>query len=92
MNYSPFIYAHREQNIGISGKGTLDGQADADHWWPWKGATAGSTTPNQVADRTRLIDMASRGVPVAERVFGMGITSGRTSFSPISARTSSSKT
>jgi len=72
MNYSPFIYAHRQQNIAISGKGTLDGQAGNDHWWSWKGAAPGSTAPNQVAARTRLIEMASRAVPVADRVFGDG--------------------
>src|SRR6185295_14955974 len=29
MNYSPFIYALEEQDIAITGTGTLDGQADA---------------------------------------------------------------
>jgi polygalacturonase len=32
MNYSPLIYAYQEKNIGITGKGTLDGQASAEHW------------------------------------------------------------
>ena len=38
MNYSPFIYALDQQNIAITGEGTLDGQADSEHWWPWKGS------------------------------------------------------
>jgi len=36
MNYSPFIYAFEQTNIAVTGSGTLDGGADADHWWPWK--------------------------------------------------------
>src|ERR1044071_3241955 len=35
MNYSPFIYALDQQDITITGEGTLDGQADNEHWWPW---------------------------------------------------------
>ena len=38
MNYSPFIYAFDQRNIAITGEGTLDGQADREHWWPWKGS------------------------------------------------------
>ena len=37
LNYSPFIYADGQENIAITGAGTLDGQADCEHWWPWKG-------------------------------------------------------
>jgi polygalacturonase len=65
MNYSPFIYAFEQSDIVITGTGTLDGQADAEHWWPWK-ATAGSAS----SARARLAGMSARGVPVAERVFG----------------------
>src|SRR5262245_32239275 len=32
MNYSPFVYAFEQQNIAITGPGTLDGQADAANW------------------------------------------------------------
>jgi polygalacturonase len=64
FNYSPFIYAFGQQNIAITGKGTLDGQSDDDHWWPWK--TQGR------ADRNALFTMAEKGMPVKERVFGEG--------------------
>ena len=37
MNYSPLLYAFEQTNIAVTGTGTLDGQADCDHWWPWKG-------------------------------------------------------
>ncbi|HKV98554.1 MAG TPA: glycoside hydrolase family 28 protein [Vicinamibacterales bacterium] len=63
FNYSPFIYALDARDIAITGRGTLDGRADADHWWAWK---------SQTADRTRLLQLAEQGVPVAERRFGDG--------------------
>ncbi len=72
MNYSPFIYAHGERNIAVTGKGTLDGQAGPNDWWPWKGARDLPPEATQLAARARLLDMAARGVPVAERVFGDG--------------------
>jgi polygalacturonase len=37
INYRPLIYAYGEINVAITGNGTLDGQASADNWWPWKG-------------------------------------------------------
>ncbi|MEO8481288.1 MAG: glycoside hydrolase family 28 protein [Acidobacteriota bacterium] len=69
MNYSPFIYAYGKSNIAVTGQGTLDGQASADVWWPWKGGGSG---PNQTAARARLLEMAAKGVPPRERVFGEG--------------------
>jgi polygalacturonase len=71
MNYSALIYAYEAENIGVTGNGRLDGQADADHWWNWRGTSA-STAAQQTPARTRLIEMQARGVPVAERVFGEG--------------------
>ncbi len=75
MNYSPFIYAFEQENIAITGKGTIDGNADCEHWWPWKGRrNCGWKTgdPDQTPDRNHLFDMAEKGVPVSERVFGEG--------------------
>ncbi|HEV2783813.1 MAG TPA: glycoside hydrolase family 28 protein, partial [Actinophytocola sp.] len=74
-NYSPLVYAFGQRNIAITGAGTLDGQADNAHWWPWKGSAefgwkAGD--PHQAAARAALQDMAERGVPVEQRVFGDG--------------------
>ena len=70
MSYSPFIYAFDEQDIAITGSGTLDGQADATHWWNW--TRGGGGVPGQTDARRRLMDFGARGVPVAERVFGSG--------------------
>jgi polygalacturonase len=75
MNYSPLIYALDATNVAVTGKGTLDGQATAENWWPWKGQKQYGWTegqPNQLAARQRLFDMAERGVPAAQRVFGEG--------------------
>jgi len=75
MNFSPFIYAFEQKNIGISGSGTIDGNADCEHWWPWKGRTNcgwEKGDPNQENDRNRLFAMGEQGVAVAQRVFGPG--------------------
>jgi polygalacturonase len=75
MNYSPFIYAYRQENIAITGSGTLDGQADCAHWWPWKGKTDcgyRKGDPSQAAARAKLGEMGDEDVPVEKRVFGPG--------------------
>jgi polygalacturonase len=72
MNYSPLIYAFGQEKVAVTGRGTLDGQADQTHWWPWKGRGSAGDGRNQNAARTRLMDLASRGVPVPERIFGEG--------------------
>ncbi|MFI7124993.1 glycoside hydrolase family 28 protein [Nonomuraea sp. NPDC050153] len=68
MNYSPFIYAYGQENVAITGSGTIDGQADATHWWDW----SGDPPPSERPDKNLLAAMAEQGVPVAERVFGEG--------------------
>ena len=75
MNYSPFIYAFEQRNVAVTGAGTLDGQADCEHWWPWKGRTNCGWkpgAPRQDDARDRLIEMGEKNVPVRERVFGEG--------------------
>jgi polygalacturonase len=71
MGYSPLIYAIGQENIAITGEGTLDGQASDENWWKWKGRS----TPmpgTQRADRDALFQQAEDGVPVAQRVYGAG--------------------
>lgn len=75
MNYSPFIYAFEQENIAVSGKGTIDGNADCEHWWPWKGRNDCGWKPgdpSQENDRNHLFEMAEQGVPVEQRIFGRG--------------------
>ncbi len=90
MNYSPFIYAFEQKNIAVTGTGTLDGNSDREHWWPWKGQERHGWkkgTPNQAKARKALEEMTERGAPVAERVFGEGHYLRRSSSSPTAART-----
>ncbi len=73
MNYSPFVYALDQQNIAITGGGTLDGQANGENWWPWGGKRGSKPDePNQRKARAALGEMVEKGVPVAERKFGDG--------------------
>ena len=71
MNYSPFIYAFEQQNIAVTGRGTLDGGASDENWWKWA-RRQGSTPAQASADIRRLREMGNTGVPVRERVFGQG--------------------
>lgn len=63
-NYSPCVYAFEQQNIAITGQGTLDAQGANSNWWAWK--TTGS------ADVNSLLAMAEKGLPVEDRIFGAG--------------------
>jgi polygalacturonase len=75
MGYSPFIYALDQENVAITGEGTLDGQASEENWWTWKGNREGGWKPgmpNYTPARNRLLEMAEKGVPVEQRVFGAG--------------------
>lgn len=81
MNYSPLIYAYEQDNIAITGTGTLDGQGSPDHWWTWKGKWSKNekmgikwdpSMPSQLEANLRLRQMAAENVSVAERVFGEG--------------------
>jgi len=69
MNYSPLIYAFEQQNVAVTGSGTLDGQGDATHWWPWKAQTGAES---QKPDRERLFRQAEEGVPPSQRIYGAG--------------------
>lgn len=64
MNYSPLIYALDQENIAVTGPGTLDGQASREHWWPWKGDGGG--------DIAKLCAQSDAGDPPQDRVFGQG--------------------
>lgn len=67
MNYSPLIYAYGEHDIAITGEGTLDGQADATHWWDWAKQARDPKYGNAVG---RLGEMTEAGIPVEKRVIG----------------------
>ena len=64
MNYSPMIYAYEQENIAVTGEGTLDGQAGDDNWWRWKRTQADGVTA--------LRQQGETAVPVQQRVYGDG--------------------
>lgn len=75
MGLKPLVYAYEEENIALTGKGILDGQASNENWWAWSGAQWygwKEGTPNQhnPENRPRLLQMGEDGVPVEERIFG----------------------
>ncbi|RVT72001.1 glycoside hydrolase family 28 protein [Flavobacterium sufflavum] len=75
MNYSPQIYAYNEKNIAITGSGTINGNADKKHWWPWKGRKQygwKEGIPNQLLARDSLHLMMKKNVDPRKRVFGEG--------------------
>jgi polygalacturonase len=74
MGYSPLIYAHGQKNVAITGAGTLDGGADRETWWPWKGGrwAIDDNHPTQHAARDRLMQDAENHVPVEERIYADG--------------------
>jgi polygalacturonase len=77
LNYSPLVYALDQENVAVTGAGTLDGQASSQAWWPWKGPWAGEIDhgwrqgdPHQLADVKKLGELSDAGAPPQERVFG----------------------
>lgn len=66
-NYSPFIYARGCENIGITGRGRLDGNSQA--WWDWKNK-----------ETREFFAQGAAGVPVGQRVYGTREAAIRPSF------------
>ncbi len=60
-NLSPLIYALGQEDVAVTGLGTLDGQADESNWLAWKKSAA----------RAKLVKMADDNVPVEQRQFGI---------------------
>ena len=71
MNYSSLIYAFEQENIAVTGKGTLDGGSTTDDWWSWNKKGQG-INQKQRAARDNLVAMAETDTPVAKRIFGDG--------------------
>ncbi len=65
LNYSPLIYAFEQENIAVTGAGTLDGSASRETWW----SLAQRAGPG-VRGARQLTEFADKGVPVEQRVFG----------------------
>lgn len=75
-NYSALLYACDTEDLAVTGPGTLDGGADAEHWWNWHHQVEDSWSEDrldlQLADRCALRRMNDEGVPVEKRIFGPG--------------------
>lgn len=81
MNYSPLVYAYQKNNIAITGKGILNGQANETNWWPWKGSTSeghyygfkeGQPSQKDSLNLPVLMEMGQNDVPLEQRKFGKG--------------------
>ena len=70
-NYSALIYALDQENIAVTGEGTLDGGASDASWWAWPRRGPDLVSP-AMADSRLLNEEGDQGMPVAERVFGAG--------------------
>jgi len=76
-NYSPLIYASGQTNFAVTGKGTLNGQASTENWWPWKGGKGNGWTkgtPSQLDKNCRplLKKYNDSQTPVEKRQMGEG--------------------
>ena len=77
MNYSPLIYAYGQENIAVTGKGLLDGQASNEYWWWWTGSKRfgwkeGMPSMRDEGNREALSKMNDEKVPLDKRILGEG--------------------
>ncbi|MCW3091696.1 MAG: glycoside hydrolase family 28 [Ferruginibacter sp.] len=75
MNYSSLIYAYGEENIAVTGKGILDGNADNSNWWNWNGAKRfgwQEGMPKQTPARDALHELMRKQTDPKTRIFGDG--------------------
>lgn len=73
-NWSSMIYAYEQDNIAITGRGRLDGQADRDTWWSWYGdERMGQEYSRPLSSDVGILRrMTDDGVDVKKRIFGEG--------------------
>lgn len=70
-NAHPLIYAREVENIGITGKGTIDGSASNSDWWAKCGAARYGYKEGQISQRTgrpKLLAFEQNQTPVEERI------------------------
>ena len=68
MNYSPFIYAFEQENIAVTGRGTLDGSASDENWWKWVRTVCRSVIASLVKGITCVLTSFSR---IARKTFSL---------------------
>lgn len=70
-NAHPLIYAYKSENIGITGKGVIDGSASNSDWWAKCGAVKYGYREGQISQRTgrpKLLNFEQSETPVEARV------------------------
>ena len=80
INYQPCIYAVDAENIGLTGKGIIDGYGSNERWWYMKGNLHHGyhegvdewQGKDAVGNRADLLKMADNRVPTNQRIFGKG--------------------
>lgn len=77
FNYSPLVYAWKQENIAVTGKGILDGQASIQNWWIWafqskENVEKGLPSENNPGSLPRLLELMENGTPNSQRIFGEG--------------------
>lgn len=80
INYQPCIYAYGQKNIGLTGKGIINGNGSNERWWYMKGNKHHGyhegvdewQGTDKIGTRAQLLKMADNAVPVEKRVFGKG--------------------
>ena len=76
-NLHPLIYAYGQNDIAITGQGTIDGQATKETWWHQCGSTRYGWKPGMLSQRApghgrvRLTECEQNDVPVEERVMAV---------------------
>ncbi len=67
-NLSPCIYAFRAADIGITGKGIIDGSGTRETWWPWCGSERygwhTGIVSQSLGGRKRMLQNGEDGVPM----------------------------
>ncbi len=81
FNYSPLIYACGAENIAITGRGVIDGNARAG----FRSWAAGTPKP-QTKAQERSRQMGAANTPIAERQFGEGSFLRPTTIEPYECR------
>jgi polygalacturonase len=70
-NLHPMIYAYGETNIGLTGKGVIDGQGSLETWWPMCGAPRygwkEGMTAQRNGGRAKLLDYNETFAPIDKR-------------------------
>lgn len=69
-NTSPMIYAYEQENIAITGNGTIDGGSSVKNWWGMRRLAA--VPGKELRGRPLLMEWNEKQVPLEKRILGPG--------------------